>query len=74
MDTWPKAFVVPATVLLVPVPKVALDPELGAVKVTVAPATGPLELVTVATSGLLKLLFTEVLCPLPDVAVMVTVE
>ena len=53
--------------------KVALAPELGAVKITVAPLTRLLPLITVAWRGLGKAVLTVVLCGAPAVAPMLVV-
>ena len=46
-------------------------PEVGAAKVTVAPATGsPWESVTLATSGAAKAVCTGADCPEPDTTAM----
>jgi hypothetical protein len=53
--------------------KVALAPELGAVKVTVAPPTGLAPLITVTWREVEKALLTVVACGVPAVAPMVVV-
>jgi hypothetical protein len=55
------------------VPNVPLAPEAGAVKVTVAPLVGVPPVVTVAVSGFVNGWPACALCPLPLVAVIVTV-
>ena len=54
-----------------PPAKVPLAPPVGAVNVTVAPATGlPKESFTVACKGLAKAVLTAVVCGVPPVAVI----
>ena len=66
----PVAFVVAAAVVDPPA-NVPPGPVPGATKVTVIPLTGLLlESLTVAASAVPKLVFTDVLCGVPAVAVM----
>jgi hypothetical protein len=51
---------------------VPLAPDAGAVKVTVTPAVGFPPVVTVATSGLVNVVATAVLCPDPLVDAIAT--
>ena len=46
-------------------PKLPVAPKLGAVNVTETPATGPLELFTVATSAFENVVLITALCGLP---------
>jgi hypothetical protein len=63
----PLALVISVSVLVPPL-NVPLAPVAGAVKVTNAPLTGVPPMVTVATSGAAKGVFTAVLCVAPFVA------
>jgi hypothetical protein len=61
----PLALVVTVSVAVELDAKVPLGPDAGAVNVTATPAVGVPPVVTVATSGLLNVVATAVLCPDP---------
>jgi hypothetical protein len=66
----PAAFVL-AEAVFEPPANVPLAPLVGALNVTVVPATGlPKESATVACNGLGKAVFTVVVCGVPPVAVI----
>jgi hypothetical protein len=69
----PLALVVTVSLFIKVELKVPLAPVAGAVKVTNAPLTGDPPMVTVATSGLAKVVFTAALCDDPLVAAIVSV-
>jgi hypothetical protein len=69
----PLAFVIAVAVVLPPA-KVPLAPVVGAVKVTTTPLVGDPPVVTVATNGAANAVLIGALCPVPLVAVIVSVN